>query len=65
MTPKTKAKALVQTIKNIEQGFQWIVFPEGGHGGKTVIKIRCCNTCWCFQIAVKPKATILTNDNHW
>lgn len=56
-TRKT-AKALVQTIKNIEAGFSMVVFPEGGRKNRdqdSVIATRA----GAFQIAVKPKATIL------
>ncbi|WP_025724790.1 lysophospholipid acyltransferase family protein [Acholeplasma granularum] len=52
------AKALIQTIKNIEQGFTMAVFPEGGRKNRdqdTVLQTRA----GAFQIAVKPKADIL------
>ncbi|MBG0762078.1 1-acyl-sn-glycerol-3-phosphate acyltransferase [Acholeplasma laidlawii] len=56
-TRKT-AKALVETIKNIETGFSMVVFPEGGRKNRdqdSVVATRA----GAFQIAVKPKATIL------
>src|SRR5690606_15485757 len=56
-TRKT-AKALVETIKNIEAGFSMVVFPEGGRKNRdqdSVVATRA----GAFQIAVKPKATIL------
>jgi len=52
------AKALVQTIKNIENGFSMIVFPEGGRKNRdqdNVLETRA----GAFQIAVKAQATIL------
>src|SRR5690554_1468060 len=52
------AKALVQTIKNIEQGFSMVVFPEGGRKNRDQDNIVATRT-GAFQIAVKPKATIL------
>lgn len=52
------AKALVQTIKNIEQGFSMVVFPEGGRKNRDQDNV-VATRAGAFQIAVKPKATIL------
>lgn len=52
------AKALVETIKNIENGFAMVVFPEGGRKNRetdSVLETRA----GAFKLAVKPKATIL------
>ncbi len=52
------AKALVETIKNIENGFAMVVFPEGGRKHRdtdSVVETRA----GAFKLAVKPKATIL------
>ena len=56
-TRKT-AKALVQTIKNIEAGFSMVVFPEGGRKNRDQDKV-VQTLPGAFQIAVKPKASIL------
>lgn len=52
------AKALVQTIKNIEDGFAMIVFPEGGRKNRDTDSVLATKA-GSFQLAVKPKATIL------
>lgn len=56
-TRKT-AKALVQTIKHIEAGFSMVVFPEGGRKNRDQDNV-VATRAGAFQIAVKPKATIL------
>ncbi len=52
------AKALIETIKNIENGFTMIVFPEGGKKNRDTDAV-VATRAGAFKIAVKPKATIL------
>lgn len=52
------AKALVKTIKDVENGFAMAVFPEGGRKDRNMDEMVQARA-GAYKIAVKPKATIL------
>lgn len=52
------AKALVKTIKDVENGFVMSVFPEGGRKDRNMDEMVQARA-GAYKIAVKPKATIL------